>query len=524
MKLNRSKHNLEAGVTLIAVLATILIVSLIAANVLVNCATRYNATSKQVKAWKEALYAAEAGGDIGYAECRKAITPGTEFTVAAGWTSTGTDTWTKTAPDFGSGNTLKTTVTVDKFWTDPVSGNPGYRIRATGTAKLLGLPRTGMDDRMSQTTRGDSLLRKIDFKVDHFLNTYGYGDALPSATPSADNGKAATNVANPQLTRRIELIAVPVEPFEGALKCLSNFSGPGSAGIVDSYDSKNGAYPGSSVATNPSHPYYSDSRNGNVAVNSPNFNQGGYIYGDVGTNGGTVTAPPAHISGTIDNAISFTAPPVQQPSPVYKPGTPDTITPSATAANPATPDWYLYPSFNGKTINALNDGAGHPVETYVNVVVTGDVGDVEIAKGVNAKIWFTGNMSVKARDLDNYNVDGPGNGVYKATSFNAVTGAPTAYVPTDNFSRAGHMQFTAISPPSGVTQTIRIQPPGDFWATFYAPDADFTVNGNPEMYGAIVCKSYSGNGNTGFHFDKALWGKAGPPVEYRIASYIEDIR
>lgn len=66
------------------------------------------------------------------------------------------------------------------------------------------------------------------------------------------------------------------------------------------------------------------------------------------------------------------------------------------------------------------------------------------------------------------------------------------------------MQFIGISPPTGVTQTIHIAPPGDFWATFYAPDADFSVNGNPEMFGAIVCKSYTGNGNTGFHFDKAL--------------------
>src|SRR5207237_6862061 len=181
---------------------------------------RYNATSKQVKAWKESLYAAEAGGDIGYEECRKAVTPGTEFTTAAGWTLASANTWTKSPPAFGVGNSLSTIITVDKFWTDPVSGNPGYRIRATGTAKLMGLPRTGMDDRMSQTTRGDSLLRKIDFQIDHFVMTYGYGDALPSATPSAGNGKSSVPapVPTPQITRRVELIAVPVEPFEGALK------------------------------------------------------------------------------------------------------------------------------------------------------------------------------------------------------------------------------------------------------------------------------------------------------------------
>src|SRR6476660_2525917 len=112
--MKRIQSTQETGATLIAVLATILIVSLIAANVLVNCATRYNATSKQVKAWKEALYAAEAGGDIGDEECRKAITPGAEFTTAAGWTNSATNTWTKAPSAFGASNSLSTSITVDK--------------------------------------------------------------------------------------------------------------------------------------------------------------------------------------------------------------------------------------------------------------------------------------------------------------------------------------------------------------------------------------------------------------------------
>jgi hypothetical protein len=84
-----------------------------------------------------------------------------------------------------------------------------------------------------------------------------------------------------------------------------------------------------SECRNPSHAFYADSRNGNVAVNSPTFSQGGFINGDVGTNGGHVTAPPARISGVVDNAISFTGPPVKQPSPTYKSG-------SANTASPAT--------------------------------------------------------------------------------------------------------------------------------------------------------------------------------------------
>ena len=43
------------------------------------------------------------------------------------------------------------------------------------------------------------------------------------------------------------------------------------------------------------------------------------------------------------------------------------------------------------------------------------------------------------------------------------------------------------------------------------------------MTGSIVAKSYSGNGNTLLHYDRAL-DNVGEPVDYRIASYVEDIR
>src|ERR1700736_1706148 len=58
---------------LLCVLCTILIVSIIGGNVLLNCVTRFNAASSQVRGWKEALTAAEAGGDIAYAEVRKTV-------------------------------------------------------------------------------------------------------------------------------------------------------------------------------------------------------------------------------------------------------------------------------------------------------------------------------------------------------------------------------------------------------------------------------------------------------------------
>ena len=54
----------EKANVLICALCTILIVSMIGGTVLLNCATRYNVASNQVRGWKEALHAAEGGGDI----------------------------------------------------------------------------------------------------------------------------------------------------------------------------------------------------------------------------------------------------------------------------------------------------------------------------------------------------------------------------------------------------------------------------------------------------------------------------
>lgn len=535
----------EKGSILLCALCTILVISLIGANILVNCTTRYNVTSKQVKAWKEALIAAEAGGDIGYAECRKTIGDPNVSTIFAndGWVAPSpapaNPTWTKSVSGFGQAGSLSSQVTVDKFWTD-ANGGPYYRIRSSGTARLFGLRRTGMDDRMStgirfaanSPTRGDSdtLLRKIDFQYDHFKATYGDGDG---------NGVGVTTVANPQLTRRIELIATPVDSFEGAVKCLSAFYGPGAASVIDSYDSHNSPPPGASpvpansnyyfAANNPSDPHYADSRNGNVAVDTPTFSESGPIYGGVGTNGGNITASAyPNIYGTIDNSISFTVPPITQPSPPaglsYQSGSPNTISPTATATNSATPDWYLYSGVNNLTINGRQDANGHPVETYVTIVVTGDIGgngnpQLTIANGVNAKIYFTGNYSLKASRTNNNNVDGAP-GVYNANG-----------TPSTNVSRAAHLQFYGINPPAGVTQTIDTNPGGaggasgaQFWAVFYAPGADFHMNGNPDLFGAVVCKTFYGNGNCGFHYDKALQWTAGPPVNFRIASYVEDVR
>src|SRR5438045_3022368 len=77
----------ENGSAILCAMSAILVLSVIAANVLLNCTTRYNVTAKQVNAWRDALVAAEAGGDIAFAEARKTfVSPQTQFT-ASGWSS-----------------------------------------------------------------------------------------------------------------------------------------------------------------------------------------------------------------------------------------------------------------------------------------------------------------------------------------------------------------------------------------------------------------------------------------------------
>ena len=256
----------DSGNVIICALIAILIVSLIGANVLSNSTTRLNVSSNQVRGWKEALEAAEAGGEMAFGELRKQIS--TDATVRGsqwtGWTSSGT-THTSPQTTFGNSN-LMTQTTVETFYFDAAgvfhlgtnpdpNQNNWYRIRSKGTSPLPNLKRTGMDDALIQDGqkhfaalgstqmqdivargKGDSLLRKIDFQYDHFVSTYGpNGDGL--------NKALVAPVAAPSISRRIEQIVTPVTPFfDAAIKANGIFYGLGSAAYIDSYDSRNGPY------------------------------------------------------------------------------------------------------------------------------------------------------------------------------------------------------------------------------------------------------------------------------------------
>ena len=521
----------ENGSAIICAIGTILILSIVGANVLMNCTTRYNVTSKQVGAWRNALALAEAGADIAYAETRKTFTnPALQFT-GTGWSSPDSSTgpWTYTKLDIGGiGNVL--TATVDTL---PVGNLPPedrgyryYRIRSVGTLRVSGLRRTGMDDTPARVSAsfgltgarggGDSLVRKIDFNYDHFIATYGDGDG---------NNKHAVSVT-PQVSRRIELVAVPILPTgQGAITTAGSFYGPGSAGVIDSFNSNNGPYdPTVALGGNPLPQFYSDSRDGNVICGGSSFTSlTGEIYGNVTTNGATLRTD-RYIYGTVDNNVPVVVSPqpavTPPPSRVYESGSPATITPPLSNPNCGgnSPDswanapWYLYSQLKDVTINPVTVDST-PRETYVNIVVNGDIKtNLTINKGANVRIYFTGNADIKVSNFSNGNVDG--------SALLNINGTSST-----NKSASGHVQFYGVSPTAPATQTINLDANGKptIEAMWYAPGADFISKGNIMMYGVVVCKSFYENGDCYFHYDKALANMV-PPNDYRIASYVEDIR
>jgi Tfp pilus assembly protein PilX len=658
----------QRGSALICALATIVVLSIIGAGVLMNCTTRYNVTSKQVKAWKEALYAAESGADLAYDAIRKynedinangGTDPGTGFPSASGWASPApsplptTNTWSLgygTTPfTFGTNSNLTAKVTVDRFGGS--DNAPYYRIRSTGTAQVFGLKRTGMDNRLSDKSKGDNLLRKVDFNFDHFTAAFGFGDAKENDAATAANGKgqvAVSNSTKAQVTRRIELVAIPVMPIEAGIKTQNYFTGT----TVDSYDSQYGPYAG---PTPPTSPFTENAQDGDVACGGSTFTAG-KVYGDVSTNGGNATSN--NVTGVIDNSVPFVLPaatpgvppiPSLDPSDLPAPSitweggaVPTTINPAPTPSNTGTLKTTYWYKGNGNTIDGItvnpakvNNTGNTPVETTVNLYATSNGGilghGLTVNKGAIANVYIRGNVSCKAKDFDNNNVDGPvakwdwffinaaartaargfvssdvdklayqdnPAGYWRVSAVDTTTGAATwlsytlpnstwpysnlnnvvcrfvaprwvysnaaartsasgltvddiggfafqsdtkvywrltgvsplswdsnslPYEASSKVSRADHNWFYGISPTDGSIKSFDIEPPGTMYAAFYMPDYEFGTNGNPDIYGVMVCNSFTQNGNCTFHFDKQL-ATSGTPLDYRISSFVEDVR
>ena len=493
----------RSGTTLLVAVLLLAVLSMIGATVLQTVSNRYNYSQKAV-GWSEALNAAEAGADFGFANCGWNLTGQSSW---AGWKkyNAGSSSWVAVTNandanaeiaagnriiyDLPAGSHLVGTgegttdlwyhVEVDSPASFIISGNRWYRVRATGYAGLSGLARANNDSPDGARTHND-MLRKFDLRLDHFIKRYGdYAHAV------------GTSVAvTPQATRRIEIIAQPQTPFSRAIVATAPTGNPVSVPLVDSFDSTDSVhYPGGLYSSAPRNPSTGIGTNATVYVNAPISTFNASLYGNLETNGGSVPQVGA-ISGSISNNVTLTIPPVLAPS--WK------VTASGPAPSTVIAGAVASPS-RGSYSSAKNISVVLPngqTKGEANLYVTGDVtGGISVAAGVTLKLWFEGNFSMKARDITNAN------------------------------NNAANLQLYGIDPPAGQTRSFAIGSgnPGFRYFTLDAPAYDFSVNGNPDFVGSFIVKTLGGNGNTTWHYDEAL-ASAGEVTGYQRASWVEDPR
>jgi hypothetical protein len=73
--------------------------------------------------------------------------------------------------------------------------------------------------------------------------------------------------------------------------------------------------------------------------------------------------------------------------------------------------------------------------------------------------------------------------------------------------------------------TLRADAGAAICAAFYGPTYDATLSSGVQWCGALGCRSFNvfTDGSGGVHYDEALTN-VGPPVSYRIARCVEDVR
>lgn len=121
-------------------------------------------------------------------------------------------------------------------------------------------------------------------------------------------------------------------------------------------------------------------------------------------------------------------------------------------------------------------------------------GSLSLANGASLKIYTPGNI--------------------------AVTGGASAGIVNNNATDSVQIWSTRASGSTG--QTINLAGSGAFRGVIYAPEAEFTIPGGTNFYGAAVVRKFTMSGSGSLHYDESLKNFAGggsAPVA--LASYQE---
>ena len=319
--------------------------------------------------------------------------------------------------------------------------------------------------------------RTLSTDGSYFYTTiYGAGSSSPIIYSA---GFVPSPLGNGQYISRTVKVPTTNPPtlFTKAIAATGPIS-IGSSAVVDSFDSRLGPY---NTANN-------RGAQGSIATDcraNPAVSVGaGRVYGTVSTGpGGTVIVggsggigdvawnashkgieDPTWTNDTMNVSFPSNAPP---PGPFMIP--PISVVGGSNVISLNGSNFYQLPVLN------INSSLALLITTNTTLWVTGDVnvqgnGYIYIAPGASLKLYIGGMASIGSGAL--------ANGTGLAASFQLI----------------GLSSNSSISFSGG----------GSFAGTVNAPQADVSMGGNTEIYGAIVCKSYSSSGGGSVHYDVSL--------------------
>ena len=299
------------------------------------------------------------------------------------------------------------------------------------------------------------------------------------------------------LSRMIEITLRRRTIFAAGLVARNNITFSTNT-VVSSWDSdpdNNPATPavGYSAAVNTANAFVGTISTANGAINTG----AGDIYGRIGTGGGTVTHDSGAILSTSPTGTGWNTGLVNVPfvsnldTPVApaQPATVNTISASISTGtslprvgDSAAADGKYYYSFaagagislTGSNQLTVSDKVVLYLQSHASTTAVSIGGNarIQVASGGNLTIYTDGNIAIGGNGMANANASAASSLIYGTNA--------------------------------GSGQTITMTGNATTIAAINAPNADFSITGNGELWGSVIARNITLNGNAAFRYDEAL--------------------
>lgn len=296
---------------------------------------------------------------------------------------------------------------------------------------------------------------------------------------------ASANYGGSSISRAVKVVVAAGSMFPVGLASKNVIDLNGNNAYTDSFDSSD-----PTKSTNGQYDAAKRQANGNIGTLSTLTNSVGVgnadIYGTVATGpGGTVSiGPNGSVGSTFDNSLRATTDATGVSDGYIRNDF------STTIPDPALPSgagsWTSKGSISSSgTLSGGNYTAssisltGHDTLTISGNVVLYVTGSTSLS-GANAQITVLANSSLTVYSGGSISLGG--NGVVNDATY------------------ASDAIFYGLS----TCTSVSVAGNGSFTGAIYAPDADLTISGNGNLYGALVAKSITLNGNANVHYDESL--------------------